>query len=118
MCSWWHCRTLWRALGFACAGCYYGIRHERALAQTLLATLVAVVLLCVFGHSRLFIWLGIQAWILTWVVEWLNTAIEKTLDRITTAYDERIKIAKDISAAAVLVSWVWALLVSTMAVWA
>src|SRR5262249_40061654 len=45
-----------------------------------------------------------------WAAELFNTAIEKLCDRITTAYDPAIKLIKDVSAAAVLVVSIGALI--------
>ena len=43
--------------------------------------------------------------------EMINTAIEKVCDRITTEMDERIKIIKDLSAAAVLLVSILAIII-------
>ena len=41
---------------------------------------------------------------IVFISEFFNTAIENMVDMITTEYDEKAKIAKDISAAAVTIS--------------
>lgn len=41
---------------------------------------------------------------LVWICEMLNTCVEKTVDMITKEYDTRVKVIKDLSAAAVLVA--------------
>ncbi len=77
----------------------------------LLATVVVTVLAVVFHIS------GSEVIALTfavgfvWVSELFNTAIEKTMDLISAERNPRIKIIKDMSAAAVLVAAITALLV-------
>lgn len=46
---------------------------------------------------------------LVWIAEIFNTVLEKAMDVISPNYDERIKRIKDMSAAAVLVSAITAL---------
>ena len=48
---------------------------------------------------------------LVWITEMLNTCIEKAMDMITTEYDVRVKVIKDISAGAVLVAAIAALII-------
>src|SRR5262249_28129509 len=45
-----------------------------------------------------------------WVSEFFNTAIEKLADLVSRDFDERIKFIKDVSAAAVLLSALFAFL--------
>ena len=48
---------------------------------------------------------------LVWISEMFNTCIEKIMNMITRDYDPRVKIIKDISAGAVLVSAAAALVI-------
>lgn len=48
---------------------------------------------------------------LVWITEMLNTCIEKAMDLITKEYHIKIKIIKDISAGAVLVAAIAAILI-------
>lgn len=55
--------------------------------------------------------LAILAIALVWITEMLNTCVEKIMDRISGDYDERIKLIKNISAGAVLVAAIAALVI-------
>lgn len=68
-------------------------------------------------------WLGISRpeWIfivlaisIVFIAEGLNTAIEKLADAITTAHNEHIKKAKDISAGAVLIAAITAVVMGLL----
>ena len=50
-------------------------------------------------------------------VEGLNTAVESTCDRISLAYSEQIKVAKDVAAGAVLLSSMAAALIGILTFW-
>jgi diacylglycerol kinase (ATP) len=50
-------------------------------------------------------------------VEGLNTAVEATCDRISVAYSEQIKLAKDVAAGAVLLSSIAAAVIGVLTFW-
>jgi len=50
-------------------------------------------------------------------VEGLNTAVECTCDRISLAYSEQIRVAKDVAAGAVLLSSIAAALIGMLTFW-
>jgi len=56
----------------------------------------------------------ILAMALVWITEIINTAIEKTMDFISTEKHPQIKLVKDLAAAAVLLSAVAALSIGTI----
>ncbi|MBS1610804.1 MAG: diacylglycerol kinase family protein [Bacteroidetes bacterium] len=95
---------------YAIEGLISSFRTEQVVWIHFIATLLVVVLAIVKRVS------GVEAIAITfaagfvWVAELLNTAIEKLADKVTTGYSEKIKLVKDISAAAVLVASIVALI--------
>lgn len=100
-----------RSVGFALEGVIKFFRLEHNARIHLVATLAVIVAAVVVGVSRL------EAIALTivigqvWIMEIINTAIERTVDFISEKKDTRIKIIKDLSAAAVLVTAIVAVVV-------
>jgi diacylglycerol kinase (ATP) len=95
---------------YASEGLIASFKTEQAIWIHFIATLFIVVLSIVEKIS------GIEAIAITfaagfvWTAELLNTAIEKLADKVTTGYSEEIKLVKDISAAAVLIASLVALI--------
>src|SRR5829696_8692048 len=77
-------------------------------------TIAAVLLSIVLRISRTEWLLLILAMTFVWITEILNTAIEKSMDFISTEKHPQIKLVKDLAAAAVLLSAIAALLVGTI----
>lgn len=77
-------------------------------------TLAALALGCVLPLSAVESMLLLFAIALVWMAELFNTAIEKTADFISTERHPQIKLVKDLSAAAVLVAAVIALVVGCL----
>lgn len=97
---------------WAFAGIVYVLRTQRNMRIHMAAGLLALVLALVLGVSRLeFIAiLGVVSLVI--IAEMFNTALEAAIDATVTHYHPLIKVAKDVSAGAVLVATVNALVVA------
>ncbi len=71
-----------------------------AMRQEMLVFIPLFASLLLFGKSAWEWFFCLSLWALVIVVELLNTAIEKTLDRISTEYSPLTKDAKDLGSAA------------------
>ena len=76
----------------------------------LLATIVTFILVIVLQVSKIEIAALVIVIGLVWLAEMFNTAIEKIMDFITVKQDSRIRYIKNVSAAAVFVSAIVALI--------
>ena len=98
----------WRAriksFGYAWSGIIYFFRTEHNARIHLAATIVVMVLSFLFKLSRTELMIILFSNGFVWVTEMLNTAIEKTIDFVSTERHQKIRIIKDISAGAVLVA--------------
>ncbi|MBO0932177.1 diacylglycerol kinase family protein [Fibrella aquatilis] len=103
-----------RSFQFAGQGIIDLFRYENNAKVHLLVAVVVVAL----GS-----WLGLSAteWALictqvglVWAAEGFNTALEKLCNRVTTQHDPLIKAAKDLSAAAVLILGITAVVVGLL----
>ena len=92
-----------KSMGYALNGLFYALKTERNVQIWL------GVMLATFGIA---FWLEVSQiefiLIALWMCgigtsEYLNTAIEKLSDRVTTEYDEQIKNVKDVSAGATFI---------------
>ncbi|HEV2866439.1 MAG TPA: diacylglycerol kinase family protein [Allosphingosinicella sp.] len=94
----------WRCFGHAFDGLIFLQRNEPNARVHLFAT-VAVIALAATLRVSLEDWRWlILAITLVWAAEGLNTAVEQLCNRVSPGFDPRIKAAKDVAAAAVLVS--------------
>jgi diacylglycerol kinase (ATP) len=93
-----------RAFGFAFKGFARAAKNENAFRIHLLATVVVILLGFIFSVSTAE-WMFLSFCIvIVLTAELFNTAIEKLCDLYSKEKDERIAYIKDISAAAVLIS--------------
>ena len=86
------------------------MRKEHNARIHLAATVFVLVLTFIFPVSQLEIIALVLSIGFVWAAEIFNTAIEKTMDFISTKKDTRIKVIKDLAAAAVLVAAIVALI--------
>lgn len=100
-----------KSFKFALHGLLHFFRTEHNAWLHLLATMGVIILAYVVGVSKADAIALIIAVALVWITEMVNTCLEKTMDIITMEYNPKIKIIKDISAGAVLVSAIAALLI-------
>lgn len=104
--------TLAHSFKKALDGLIYSLRKERHV-QLAIVIAVAVLIVGIFLKLSLIEYV-VLFFAITFVLiaELLNTALEHTIDIVTQEYHPLAKIAKDISAAAVLVSIINAIIVA------
>ncbi|MBQ6847249.1 MAG: diacylglycerol kinase family protein [Oscillospiraceae bacterium] len=100
-----------KSFGYAARGVLYAIRNERNFRVHLCVTLYVLVFSIIGAPprddvARLFLCIG-----LVMSAELVNTALEKMCDTVTEEKNEKIKIAKDTAAGAVLISAIMATVV-------
>ena len=93
-----------RSFKYAFVGMINFFKAEHNAILHLLATITVLVLAIVFHISGIEIITLILAIGFVWAAELFNTAIEKMMDFISTEQNPKIKLIKDLSAAAVLVA--------------
>jgi diacylglycerol kinase (ATP) len=97
---------------FAFAGVRYFFITEHNAWIHALATIAVVAFSFVIGLSG-YEWIAIVfAIALVWVTEMLNTAIEKSMDHLSPAIHQEVKIVKDVAAAAALTAAIAAVIVA------
>ncbi len=97
---------------WAFEGIVYVLRTQRNMRIHMGAGLLALVLALVLGVTRLEFIAVLGAVSLVLIAEMVNTAIEAAIDALVTHYHPLVKVAKDVSAGAVLVATVNALAVA------
>ncbi|MBN1957250.1 MAG: diacylglycerol kinase [Desulfuromonadales bacterium] len=103
--------TSWlESLNCAIEGILWAAKSERHIRYHFIAALAVVFLALFFKVSALEFFLLILAAILVIFAELMNTAIEAVVDLVTEDYHELAKLAKDVSAGAVLVTSVGAVI--------
>jgi diacylglycerol kinase len=102
-------KTLLHSFADALCGVLFTLRSERNFQIQSYITLAVVVMGFIVNISAVQWIFLIMAIGMVCVTELINTALEKLCNRISMAYDEEIRLVKDISAGAVLVSSIVAL---------
>jgi undecaprenol kinase len=103
-----------RGVGFAFEGIISAIKTEPNLRFHIVAAVVILTLAAFFGFQR-WEWIVLLLTIsLVVVLELVNTAVEKTVDLVTDSIHPLAKLAKDISAGAVLISVIFAIVVGIL----
>jgi diacylglycerol kinase (ATP) len=99
-----------KSFGFAVEGIMYTLKHDQNILVHLLFAIFVIIASLILGldHVEVSV-LGI-AILFVIIAEMLNTAIEKTVDLITTEHRIEAKIAKDVSSGMVLVAAIGAAL--------
>lgn len=100
-----------KSFNYAIEGLFQFIRKEHNAWIHLAATIVVVVLYFVLPVSSMEVIALVFSIGLVWMAELFNTAIEKIMDFTTTEKLPAVKFIKDISAAAVLIAALTALVV-------
>ena len=102
------------SFGYAIAGCLYMLRYQKNTRIQLAATIVVIAAA---------LWLGIKAeqWaILTltiasvWISEFINAAVEASVNLSAQTYHPMAKVAKDVAAGAVLIASAAAFIIGVM----
>jgi diacylglycerol kinase len=101
-------RKLIASFRFVFAGLAYLLRSQRNVRFHLIAAILAVVAGFVLKIGRLDWTLIIMAITLVFAAESFNTALELLADRISSEHDPLIGRAKDVAAAAVLITTIGA----------
>ncbi len=103
--------TSWlESLNCAIEGILWAAKSERHVRYHFFAALAVVFLALFFKITALEFFLLVLAAILVIFAELMNTAIEAVVDLVTDEYHELAKLAKDVSAGAVLVTSVGAVI--------
>lgn len=100
-----------RSFNHAYRGLVYAVRTQRNMRFHVVASAIVLVLSLLVGVSKLELAILVLAIMAVFVVEMLNTALEFAVDLVTSEYRPLAKLAKDVSAGAVLVTSVAALAV-------
>lgn len=99
---------------YALAGIRSFFMEEHNARIHLAATIIVVVFSIIFQISRSEIIVLTLAIGFVWIAEIFNTAIEKAMDFFSTAKDSRIKVIKDLSAAAVFLAALVAVIIGCL----
>lgn len=100
-----------RSFNHAYRGIVYVVRTQRNMRFHLLASLAVLLVSLLIGVSKLELVVLMLAIMLVFITEMFNTAMEFAVDLVTDEYHVLAKLAKDVSAGAVLVSSVGAVMV-------
>ncbi len=105
-------RTLIKSFGYAFTGVREAFKYEPNFKIHISLGVVALFAAFFLGFTK-FEWLLLTFTIFfVLIVEMLNTVLEKIVDIVSPEINEKARIAKDVSAAAVLFSAIMALLVA------
>ena len=97
-------QPLFRSFNYAIDGVIYVLRTQRNMRIHLIVAALVLLLSLVLGVDTIQFIILMIAIALVIVSELFNTAIESAIDITTNTYDPLAKIAKDVAAAAVLIS--------------
>lgn len=100
-----------RSFNHAYEGLVYAVRTQRNMRFHVVAAAGVLVVSLLAGISRLEMAALVLVILVVFVTEMLNTALEFAVDLATQEYHQLAKLAKDVSAGAVLVSSIGAVLV-------
>lgn len=100
-----------QSFNHAYRGMVYAVRTQRNMRFHVVASLAVLVVSLLVGVSKLELAALVLAIMLVFITEMFNTAMEFAVDLVTDEYHLLAKLAKDVSAGAVLVSSIGALLV-------
>ena len=104
-------RSIIDSFNYAVSGIILSIKTEKNMLKHYIIALIVLGLSLFFDFTRLEFLILLFAIALVLTLEMINTAIEKTVDMITKDYHPLARIAKDISAGAVLIAAANALIV-------
>jgi diacylglycerol kinase (ATP) len=94
------------AFGYSVAGTFAAFKHEDAVRQEVILSVILIPLAIYLGQSAIEQALMIASILLIIIVELLNSSVEATVDRISVKRHKLAKRAKDIGSAAVFFSLV------------
>jgi len=96
----------------AIEGLIYAVKHEKNIWIHIVATFIALTAIFFLNLTYIETLFVFSAIFIVWICELFNTAIEYTLDFIHNEKNPKIKIIKDISAASVFLSAIYALIIA------
>lgn len=99
----WKNKNFFEALKNALNGLKYAIKTQKDLKIQIFIAIIVIIMSILLKISKIEMIIITISIFLVIFAEVMNTAIEKTVDLVTQEYNEIAKIAKDISAGAVLV---------------
>lgn len=94
----------WKALIFSLKGMRFCFRSEAAMREYTYIFIISLPFVFILGESPVERIILIGAGMLVLIVEHINSAIEATLDRISTEHHDLTGAAKDMGSAAVFIS--------------
>lgn len=97
-------RSLIERFNHAVSGIIIALKTEKNLRIHYIIALIVIILSLFFDFSRVEFLLLLFAVALVVIMEMINTAIERTVDLITSDYHPLARLVKDVSAGAVLVA--------------
>ena len=103
-----------RSFGYALAGCLHMLRYAKNVRIQVLATLIVIAVSFWLGLSRLEWAMIVLSIGLNWFAEFMNAAIESTVNLISPEYHPMAQIAKDVAAGAALVTSITALVIAML----
>ncbi len=107
-------RNMLESFYYAFSGIGYGFLTERNLKFHLLAGIIVIILAIYLQIDRIEWALLLFTIFLVFIAETINTAIEKTIDLVTSEYHPLAKRAKNLAAGAVLLSAINALIMGAI----
>jgi diacylglycerol kinase (ATP) len=105
-------RSIIWSFNYAIEGMVYALRTQRNMRIHVAAAVLTLCASLVLGVDRISLAAIVFAISLVFVAELINTAIEAAVDVATDRYDPLAKVAKDVSAGAVLIAAMNALVVA------
>jgi len=110
-------RKLLDSFNYAIEGLVYSVRTQRNMKIHMAATMVILLACFFFNISKIEILIVTITITMVIVAEMVNTAIECALDATTNYYHPLVKIAKNVSAGAVLITALNAIVVGYIVFW-
>jgi diacylglycerol kinase (ATP) len=96
--------TLLESFNYAFQGLAHVFRHQRNMRVHVALAILVLLAALFFDLTRTELLAVLLAVTLVFMAELFNTAIESAIDMVTSSYDPKAKIAKDVAAGAVLVA--------------
>jgi len=103
-----------KSLGYALAGWLYMLRHQKNTRIQAVASIVIMLVAVWLGIGLLEWAILILTITVVWMAEFVNAAVEATVNLSTTEYHPMAKVAKDVAAAAVLLGAVASVLIGLL----
>ncbi|SHJ45475.1 diacylglycerol kinase (ATP) [Hathewaya proteolytica DSM 3090] len=110
-------KKLTESLNYAIMGIVQCIKRERNMQIHIIIAVLVIIFSLMTNVSKLEFILVIFAISMVFITEMINTAMEKTLDAIINYTHPLVKVAKDISAGAVLIAAINAMIVGYIVFW-